>query len=73
MVLVGTQSTAARSIGVAWGRFREQPGVAGDKYLSKMDSGGSSGVTSGASGGPFWREISWIKYMPGGIFVDCSS
>ena len=55
------------------GAFPEQPGVAGDKYLSKMDSGGSSGVTSGALGGPFWRQFSWIKYMSGGIFVDCSS
>ena len=30
---LGTQSAAARSLGVAWGGFRAQPGAAGDKYL----------------------------------------
>ena len=32
------QSAAARSLGVAWGRFRAQPGAAGDTYFRHIGS-----------------------------------
>ena len=47
------QSAAARSVEVAWVRFRAQPGAAGDTYVRHIGSWGSSGVTFGA----FWVPL----------------
>ena len=47
------QSAAARSVEVAWGRFRAQPGAAGDTCVRHIGPWGSSGVTFGT----FWVPL----------------
>ena len=64
-VQLGAQSAAARSLGLAWGGFRAQPGAAGDTYLRSIDSWGSSGVTLGAFGVPFGDNFHGLSLFGG--------